>query len=77
MWVKQIGAGESHRGHSALCHSFNDDRFLGELKQNATLSGGEQFAAKGASLVVPSFIGGLFSIVQMLELSNNLLFEQV
>ncbi|KIM75584.1 hypothetical protein PILCRDRAFT_827138, partial [Piloderma croceum F 1598] len=34
-------------------------RFLGELKQNATLSGGEQLAAKGSSLVVPSFIGGM------------------
>jgi len=34
-------------------------RFLGELKQNATLSGGERLAATGASLVVPSFIGGM------------------
>jgi len=34
-------------------------RFLGELKQSARLSGGEQLTAKGAGLVVPSIVGGM------------------
>jgi len=33
--------------------------FLGELKQSATVSGGEKLAAKGAGLVVPSIVGGM------------------
>jgi hypothetical protein len=76
MWAKRIGAGQSHRGQFALCHSFGDDRFLGELKQNATLSGGERLAPIGATLLVPNFIGGVFLDSSDARMSNNLLFEQ-
>jgi hypothetical protein len=43
-----------------LYHSSGYERFLGDLKKTATLSGGQKLAAGGASLVAPSFVTGLF-----------------